>query len=171
MNCNQAKEQFFDAMEPGSEVAAHVASCAECAAALASLKSTMALLDEWKAPEHSAYFNTRLQARLAEFRREEAAPKSWLARMWTPQFLRPALVAAMGLAFLVGMNLYQSGLKSPQGNGNTVGQNLQKGTAVADLQALDKNQELYADFDLLDDIGSNHAPKADDANQADGSRL
>jgi len=29
---------------------------------------------------------------------------------------------------------------------------LEPGTAVGDLQALDKNHELYADFDVLDDL-------------------
>src|SRR6185436_8702797 len=101
MNCNQAREHFSDAMEPTSPAAKHVSGCAECAAALAQLKSTMALLDEWKAPETSAYFNTRLQAKLAEARREETMPRSWAARIWTPAFLRPALIAAMGLAFVV----------------------------------------------------------------------
>lgn len=168
MNCNQAKEQFLDAIEPGSPVAAHVSACAECAAALASLKSTMALLDEWKAPEAAAYFHTRLQARLAEARREEAVPQSWAARLWKPAFLRPALVAAMGLAFVIGMNFYQPSVTtSPKGHGVVA----QKGTAVSDLQALDKNQDLYVDFDLLDDIGSNHAPTSNTPNRGTGSQL
>jgi len=29
---------------------------------------------------------------------------------------------------------------------------VQPGTAVGDLQALDKNEDLYANFDLLDDL-------------------
>ena len=174
MNCKQAKEQFLDllttgAMEPGSPVGLHVSGCTECAAALASLKSTMAMLDEWKAPASSAYFHTRLQARLAEVRREEAMPRSWAARIWTPAFLRPALVAAMGLAFVVGMNFFQP--KVSNTNNGTVASSVQKGTAVADLQALETNQDLYAEFDLLDDIGSNHAPVAESPNQGPGSQL
>lgn len=152
MNCNQVKDNLFDAMEPGSPEAAHVQSCAACAAELQSLEQTMALMDEWTAPEPSAYFGTRLSARLAEVRREEAAATesfwSWLRK---PALLRPALVAAMGLAFVIGMNFYQP-------NGTTVKPPAPaKGTAVADLQALDKNEDLYAEFDLLDDVGVNHA--------------
>jgi hypothetical protein len=30
------------------------------------------------------------------------------------------------------------------------------GTAVSDLQALDKNHDLYTDFDLLDDLQVQH---------------
>jgi hypothetical protein len=29
---------------------------------------------------------------------------------------------------------------------------VQPGTAVGDLQALDRNDDLYADFDVLDDL-------------------
>jgi hypothetical protein len=29
---------------------------------------------------------------------------------------------------------------------------MQPGSAVADLQALDRNDDLYADFDVLDDV-------------------
>ena len=167
MNCNQAKEKFFDAMEPGSELASHIAGCAECAAALASLRSTMALLDEWKAPASSAYFNTRLQARLAEARREEeAASRSWMAKLWAPAVLRPALVAAMGLAFVVGMNYYQPAVN--QNGGKMVV--AAKGTAVGDLQALDNHQDLDSD-DLLDDIGSNHPQQGSSQNQKSGSQL
>lgn len=151
MNCNQVKENLFDAMEPGTPEAAHVQACAQCAAEMKQLEQTMALMDEWKAPEPSAYFNTRLQARLAEVRREEAtAAESFWAWMRKPALLRPALVAAMGLAFVIGMNFYQ-----PAGDKNPVAP--AKGTAVADLQALDKNEDLYAEFDLLDDVGVKHA--------------
>ena len=167
MNCKQAKEHFLEATTPGGELEAHVSQCAECAAELASLQSTLALLDEWKAPEPSAYFQTRLSARLAEVRREEAsAPQGGLRKLWTPTFLRPALVAAMGLAFVIGMNFYQPGLKHDGNSAGAVG----KGTAVADLQALEKNEDLYTDFDLLDDIGTQHAqPNGED--QSKGSQL
>ena len=155
MNCNQVKENLFDAMEPGTPEATHVQSCAQCAAEMKQLEETMALMDEWKVPEPSTYFNTRLRARLAEVRREEAAPQGFWSWLRSPALLRPALVAAMGLAFVVGMNFYQP---KPNDKANPVV--AAKGTAVADLQALDKNEDLYADFDLLDDVGVNHAQKA-----------
>jgi anti-sigma factor RsiW len=178
MNCKQARENFFEVLdkaamnpEPGPALATHLAGCAECAAELASLKSTMALLDSWKAPAPSAYFNTRMQAKLAEARREDATQAaSWMSRLWTPAVLRPALVAAMGLAFVVGMNFYQSAVVNPAPNRNIVATQ-QQGTAVADLQALDRNQDLYSDFDLLDDIGSSHAPASSPAVESTGSQL
>lgn len=33
---------------------------------------------------------------------------------------------------------------------------VEPGTAVGDLQALDKNHDLYSDFDLLDDLQVQH---------------
>lgn len=157
MNCKQAKEQFFDAIESGSPVERHIAGCAECASAWAALKSTMDLMDTWNAPEPSAYFNTRLRARLAEIKREEAVAATGWARFWKPAFLRPALVAAMGLAFVVGMSFY-----NPVAPTNETPAIAQKGTAVADLQALDRNHDLYDEFELLDEIGNSHAPHSSD---------
>jgi hypothetical protein len=34
----------------------------------------------------------------------------------------------------------------------SLGLPVQPGTAVGDLQALDRNDDLYADFDVLDDL-------------------
>ena len=70
MNCNEIRELLPDlaagmdatALQP--EVKSHIASCAGCAVHLRDLQKTMALLDEWQAPEPSPYFDTRLQARL-----------------------------------------------------------------------------------------------------------
>jgi hypothetical protein len=59
----------------------------------------------------------------------------------------------MGIA--VGMFFARSGRYRPGGNDQIAGiesQPVEPGTAVGDLQALDRNHELYADFDLLDDL-------------------
>jgi hypothetical protein len=155
MNCNQAREHFLDAVTPGSAVSAHVEECAACAAELKALRETMALMDAWQAPEPSAYFNTRLQARVAEVRREEAAPEGFWAWLRKPALMRPALVAAMGMAFVIGVNFYQQGVDVTSPTPEMAA----KGTAVSDLSALERNESLYAEFDLLDDIGSSHAPQ------------
>src|SRR5919205_3959481 len=67
MTCKEVKEQFLDmttASYTGAPAAEeHLRSCAACAGELASLRQTMALLDEWQAPEPSPYFNARLRAR------------------------------------------------------------------------------------------------------------
>jgi hypothetical protein len=118
----------------------HVASCARCAAELNEFRQTMALLDEWQAPEPSPYFDTRLNARLRE---EMAKP----AQGWLQWFRKPALALSLAVAMVAGISLFRTGDDVPQ----PVAQ-IEPGTAVGDLQALDKNNDLYSNFDLLDDL-------------------
>jgi predicted anti-sigma-YlaC factor YlaD len=159
MNCHQIRELLpdittsagTDAAPP--EVQKHIASCAACAAHLGDLQKTMALLDEWQAPEPSPYFDTRLQARLSEERREEMARPAagWLS--WTR---RP--VWAMSLAAVLFAGALLLGNKSLILTATiptkppSLGLPVEPGTAVGDLQALERNDELYADFDVLDDL-------------------
>jgi hypothetical protein len=97
----------------------------------------MALLDEWQAPEPSPYFDTRLHARLKE--EKEKAPESWLAWIRRPAL---ALVATLLVALSISLTLFRS-KTDPQSS---------PGTAVSDLQQLDKNNDLYSEFDVLDDL-------------------
>ena len=116
----------------------------------------MALLDEWQAPEPSPYFDVRLQARLRE---EMAKPQAgWLA--W---FRRPVLAAALTVLIGVGGGLFfmqetADFYNSGGGEMAEIGSQVQAepGTAVSDLQALEKNHDLYSDFDLLDDLEVQH---------------
>ena len=109
------------------------------------MRATMALLDEWQAPEPSPYFDVRLQARLRE---EMAKPQVG----WMHWFRRPVLAAALTVVMGVGVGLFvtQGPVRhlAPPIAQTTEG----PGTAVSDLQALDKNHELYSDFELLDDL-------------------
>ena len=165
MNCNQIRELLPDLAaaagmgastltpEPEREVAKHIASCAGCAAHLRDLQKTMALLDEWQAPEPSPYFDTRLQARLRE---EMARPATaWLNRLsW---LRRPAWAMSLAAvifagALLVGSKSYISQTETIATKPPSLGLPVQPGTAVGDLQALERNDELYADFDVLDDL-------------------
>jgi hypothetical protein len=148
MKCNEIRELLPDlaaglvVAEP--EVNNHLRSCSDCAGTLAEFQKTMALLDEWVAPEPSPYFDTRLHARL----REEAAkqPLNWMARM-----RRPAL--AMSLAAIVAAGATVLRLEHKKSN-NPPGPIavVDPGTAVGDLQALDQNHDVYSDSDLLDDL-------------------
>ena len=94
MKCNEIRELMPDlaaglgALTP--EVKEHVSSCAECAGKLQDFRSTMALLDEWQAPEPSPYFDVRLKARLRE---EAAAP----ARGWLHWLRRPGSGGVIGV--------------------------------------------------------------------------
>ena len=134
------------------EVNDHMRSCAACTETLAEFRKTMALLDEWQAPEPSPYFDTRLNARL----REEAAqqPAGWWA--WAR---RPALGVALAVMMVVGVSIYRIEQKDVTGtNPGPPIATVDPGTAVGDLQTLDKNHDVFTDSDpdtdgsLLDDL-------------------
>jgi hypothetical protein len=157
MKCEEIREVMPDLasglMEVSSEVGGHLAGCGACSAKMEEFQQTMALLDEWKAPEPSPYFDVRLQARLRE---EMAKPQAgWLA--W---FRRPVLAAALTVLMGIGVGLFftrGSGIyKPPIIEEIAVVEPQTPGTAVSDLQALEKNHDLYADFDLLDDLEVQH---------------
>ena len=156
MNCNQIRELLPDlAAGRGAsapEVENHIASCADCAAHLRDLQKTMALLDEWQAPEPSPYFDTRLQARLRE---EMARPAAgWLSWLRRPAWAMSLAAVLFAGALAIGMG-GKSYLFVAEGIPTTpppLGLPVQPGTAVGDLQALERNDELYADFDVLDQL-------------------
>ena len=154
MKCDEIKELMLDAAMGGEGVPGmneHLLDCPACAGKLQQMRKTMALLDEWQAPEPSPYFDTRLAARMRE---ERAKPerKSWFS--WVRM---PVLAGALALVLMMagGVNWFTRGRTPPseaQKNGPPVPIEIQPGTAVGDLQALDKNEDLYANFDLLDDL-------------------
>lgn len=135
----------------------HLAGCGACTEKLEEFRQTMALLDEWQAPEPSPYFDVRLQARLRE---EMAKPQAglwgWLRRPAVAVALTVLVGVAVGLFFTTNNRIYKPGqedlatveLQMPQSTG--------PGTAVSDLQSLEKNHDLYSDFDLLDDLEVQH---------------
>ncbi|MGC2647000.1 MAG: hypothetical protein WA261_12035, partial [Candidatus Sulfotelmatobacter sp.] len=103
MKCEEIREVMPDLasglMETTPEISNHLAGCGACAGKMDEFRQTMALLEEWKAPEPSPYFDVRLQARLRE---EMAKPHAgWLA--W---FRRPVLAAALTVLMGVGVGLF-----------------------------------------------------------------
>ena len=153
MKCNEIRELLPDlaaglvAAEP--EVNLHLRSCIGCAGVLDELRKTMALLDEWQAPEPSPYFDVRLQARL----REEAAKQE---HSWFAWLRRPVVAVAAAVVLVAGVTLGTWVEQSRVPNPSVA--NLQPGTAVSDLQVLDKNHDMLSDSDpdsaasLLDDL-------------------
>ena len=153
MNCDEVRELLPDVAAgmdtEGPGVKTHLSSCPTCAAKLQGLRQTMALLNEWQAPEPSPYFDTRLQARM----REEMARST---SGWWSWMRRPALAASLAGVIIAGGLVMgnlgaffpdQMAIKAPVIPGP-----VEPGTAVGDLQALDKNHELFADFDMLDEL-------------------
>jgi hypothetical protein len=144
MNCNEVRENLIELLSEGPgdpAVAAHVRECSACAGELKSLRSTMALMDEWKAPEPSPYFLTRLQAHVRE--EQQKAPQGWMA--W---LRRPALAVSLAAVLAAGgvlMRLSNFTHREPSGQPTV-------SAAVNDLESLDKNHDLLVNSDLLDEL-------------------
>ena len=161
MTCNEIRDLMPDLAVGLSvvtpDVSGHLQTCAACAVKLEQFRQTATLLDEWKAPEPSPYFDMRLQARLRE--EMQRVRSGWLH--W---FRGPVLAAALtvllgigiGVFFTRGSNPSHGGGDNPVATTDIQPGTTDPGTAVGDLQALDKNHELYADFELLDDLEVQH---------------
>ena len=154
MKCEEIRERMPDVAaglsQPTADEGQHLASCAACAEQLKAMSATMALLDEWQAPEPSPYFDVRLQARLRE---EMGKPQAG----WLYWFRRPVLAAALTVLIGIGVGLFfahSSGIYNP-GTESSLSSSFvapERGTAVSDLQDLEQNQDLYSSFELLDDL-------------------
>jgi hypothetical protein len=163
MNCRDCQsalpDLLLDPAAPASVSArAHVDSCAECRQELESLQATMSLLDAWKAPEPSAYFDQKLGVLLRE--EQNRAPAGWFERMRTRllfntgrQF-RPALAGALALALLIGGGTFADLVHVHSGVAET-------SPTVTDLQVLDRNDQALQTMDqLFQDEGTADDPSA-----------
>lgn len=151
MNCKRVRESLLD-LATGTgiapEVEEHVRECALCRERAEEMRATMAMLGEWSDIEPSPYFDTRLRARTRE---QQPPPGIWV---W---LRKPAVAAVFVLLMVTGVALFQRSESVPQGNvaqvqSQTHATPRSVGTPVSDLQALDRNEDLYANFDLLDDV-------------------
>src|SRR5215469_7199605 len=141
MNCKDVRENLIELLTEGQAdpaVATHVKECNACAGELESLRKTMSLLDEWEAPEPSPYFLTRLQAHVREEQHKQ--PEGLLAR-----FRQPWLATALATVMVAAGAVYLA-VRPPIDQPST------PGTAVSDLESLDRNHDLYVNSDLLDEM-------------------
>lgn len=147
MKCDEIRDRMPDVAagfsQPTADESNHLATCRECAEQLSAMRSTMALLDEWHAPEPSPYFDVRLQARLRE---EMAKPHAG----WMQWFRRPAMAAALTVLMGVGVGMFFARGGGSDSRGPKIV--AERGTAVSDLQDMDQNHQLYSDYDVLDDL-------------------
>jgi predicted anti-sigma-YlaC factor YlaD len=150
MKCDEIRERMPDVAAGFCERMAdekhHLATCPACSEQLKAMRATMSLLDEWQVPEPSPYFDTRLQARLRE---EMAKPQAG----WLQWFRQPVLAAALTVILGIGVGLFFArgrGVGHHPMDANVIV--APPGSAVSDLQTLDKNHDMYADFELLDDL-------------------
>jgi len=144
MNCNDVRENLIELLTDGPadpQVKAHVSQCSACTEELGSMRKTMALLDEWESPEPSPYFLTRLRAHVKEERQKAPALMfGWLRR--------PMLAASLATILAAGGVVYRLtvGTPPPENSGPAIG------TAVADIDSLDKNHDLLLDTDLVNEL-------------------
>lgn len=161
-DCKTCRKHIADLLlEPGHaaahpELAAHLTACASCRTELAELRSTFALLDEYTAPEPSAYFDSKLRARLREA--QAAGPEGLWERMRsfllfsTGRALRPALTGALALALLASGAGYV-GVHGFHSAGGPVQPAVS--STVNDLKVLDNNETAEQQMDqLLDQSGA-----------------
>ena len=148
MKCEEIRERMPDVAAGFSELTSgetnHLANCSVCAEQFKAMRATMSLLDEWQMPEPSPYFDVRLQARLRE---EIDKPQT----RWVHWFRRPVLAAALTVIMGVGVGvIFMRGDRGHPANSPVA--DIGPGSAVSDLETLDKNHDMYADFELLDDL-------------------
>lgn len=119
-----------------------------------AMRDVMALMDEWKAPEPSPWFEARMMAR---FREEQTkAPEGFFARL-RDRFLfnsmatmKPLMIGSLAMAMLAAgggsyLQMTHMSTKAPAIS-----------ATVEDLQLLDSNaQEIQQMGQLLDDDGDN----------------
>ena len=152
MNCHNCQtvlpELLFDpAAASNAEARAHIEACTPCREELRSLQATFAALDDWKAPEPSAYFDQKLAVRIREAQAE--APEGWFERMRarllfnTGHQFRPALAGALALVLVVTGGTITS--ISIAGHSASV----QASATINDLQNLDKNAQTIQTMDQL----------------------
>ncbi len=130
MKCDEIKGLMLDVAAGAGEATPamneHLLGCPDCAGKLAGIRQTMALLDEWQAPDPSPYFDTRLAARMRE---ERAQP---VRAGWLSWFRAPALAGALALVLMVagGVGLYNKGKGGSRAGNIEVPQVATAGTAA-----------------------------------------
>jgi hypothetical protein len=161
ITCKQTQERLPDLLlDPASvpaAVEAHVAVCTVCKGELGSLIATFEALDAWTAPEPSAYFDTRMHARVREA--QSAAPEGFFERaksfllFSTGRQLRPMVAGALALVLVAsgGSFLGIHGIPGHQPG--------QMSATVNDLKVLDNNAQAIQQMDqLLDDNDDQDPP-------------
>ena len=152
MKCEECKEMMIESELP-LNAQEHLRSCAACAEAWAGHQKLYSLLDEWKAPEPSPFFDTRLKALVREAKQEEGQRSGVMAWLRRPLFgmpaWRPVAAGALAIAIAFGVDVMQSGQKTDSPTVVAV-----KGTAVDDLQRLDRHQDEISNLELLDDLNA-----------------
>lgn len=120
-----------------------------------AMHDVMALMDEWKAPEPTPWFDARMMARFREAQSKE--PEGFFARLrdrWlysSPSITKPLMVGSMAALLLAA----GSGSYLQMSHKNAAPHPSTMSATVEDLQILDNNDQLIQQMDqLLDDDDS-----------------
>ena len=166
--CTEMEEKLPDLLlDPSAvpeNVTTHVAGCEDCRRQLDELRSTMALLDNWEAPEPNPFFMTRFQARLDEER--QAAPAGFAARLvnrmrarilYGPQLhARPLAAMALTILLILGGGAYLGVTNWEQTQAPS-----HEAAVVGDLEMLDNNAQL---LDQMENMSTQADEPDDDLN-------
>jgi hypothetical protein len=164
VKCEKLQAYFpdiiFDPARVPAEAMQHVKECPGCAGELKELQATMQLLDGWKAPEPSPYFDTRMAVRLREARESEAP--GWLERLrlhflfGSNMHLRPAVAAVFALLVIVSGGSY-IGVQSFNHAAAPHHQPTVSAT-VNDLELLDSNAQTLQQLASFDETNADSGP-------------
>ena len=135
--------------KPSVAAVAHMKICPPCAEEYVSFQKTFGLLDAWKAPEPTPYFDQKLAVMIRE---EQSKPRmGWFERLTTRLQLntgrnfRPAMVGALALALMVsGGSLVVPSIVNDGPAPAPV-----PSAAVRDLQILNRNEQAFQQLDAL----------------------
>ena len=162
-DCKSFESELIDLVltpdsTPSTAAVAHMKSCPPCAGEYVSFQRTFSLLDTWKAPEPTPYFDQKLAVLIRE---EQAVPRmGWFEglmtrmRLNTGRNFRPAMVSALSLALIVGGGSVY--VVAPFQGARPA----KASAAINDLQILDRNEQAFQQLDELqqdDDNGSRPA--------------
>ena len=174
MNCKDFQNELPDLVlnlnldpdqKPSLAAAAHLKTCPPCTEEYVSFQKTFSLLDAWKAPEPTPYFDQKMAVLLRE---EQAQPRmGWFAqladrlRFNTGRNFRPAVAGALALALIVGGGSIAT-VERP------IAAPVQASATVTDLQILDRNEQAFKQLDELQQDDNSGAQTNPDASTQTG---
>lgn len=161
MNCERARQvEMDDDLRPVllRELLRHQQECAECRRLAEEQGRLLQVLDAWQLdPGFGAGFEERLEKRILNLQRERPDWRSALGAWHTgaARWLRPLYAPLAGAAVAAALLLTAGSLfRTPSAPTPppTVA-SAQPDTLVRDLQALDRDSDLLANFDFLNASG------------------
>lgn len=151
MKCEQFLGTILDVAagfkSPPIALEGHLRTCSSCSAKFHDLQKTMDLVDEWKCPEPSSGFDSKLRALLV-------GARTSIKRAWWPLSPWPALAIVLATLVLAGILTMRHTIGSPEIFLQQSELEMASGSALEDLQILEEVENMSGDSDLLDQLAS-----------------